>query len=56
MSDTQKQPKRPGCWPIPDSAMKEFRKRKGERGINIGRSLNDALAFALRPEFKKLWY
>lgn len=41
-----KEPK-PIAHPIPTPAMAAFRERKVEKGINIGRSIDDALTFAL---------
>ena len=45
-----------GNWPIPREAVRVFRERKRERGVPVTRSIKDALEFALRPEFRRLWF
>lgn len=44
------------AYPIPVDAIAELRRRKIEKGVSLVRSIRDAMEFALRPEFRKLWF
>jgi len=51
-----KKQQRPTSWPIPEHAMREFRKRKELKGIPITRSIEDALRVALEDGVRRLWF
>lgn len=44
------------AMPVPGHLMRQIRARKREKGVTNVRTLQDALEFAFRPEFRGLWY
>ena len=53
---TKHEGKRPVPYPIPEEYANQFRQRKVEKGVNICRSIADAIAFALSPANREQWW
>lgn len=51
----EKQTKRAASWPIPGDVEAEMKRIKADSGRTICWLLTQALRFALRPEYRRLW-